>query len=237
MIGVTGTNGKTSTVQLLAQALDACAASAPARIGTLGAGLHGAAGAERAHHARRGAAHACAARAMRDAGASARGDGSVLARAGPGPRRRRRISTWRCSPTSPATTSTTTATWTAYGAAKARLFAWPGCAPRWSTCDDAFGRELLARGPRRCARIGLQRRAAMPTPTLRASAAALDAGGIALRPASTPAAARAVRIAAARPLQRRQPAGRGRRAARAGLAAGRRSRATLSRLHADRTAA
>jgi UDP-N-acetylmuramoyl-L-alanyl-D-glutamate--2,6-diaminopimelate ligase len=41
VIGVTGTNGKTSTVQLLAQAL-ACAGLRVATIGTLGAGIHGA---------------------------------------------------------------------------------------------------------------------------------------------------------------------------------------------------
>lgn len=41
VVGVTGTNGKTSTVQLLAQALDHLGRR-PATIGTLGAGLHGA---------------------------------------------------------------------------------------------------------------------------------------------------------------------------------------------------
>ncbi|MDQ0010769.1 UDP-N-acetylmuramoyl-L-alanyl-D-glutamate--2,6-diaminopimelate ligase [Luteibacter jiangsuensis] len=41
VIGVTGTNGKTSTVQLIAQAL-AFLGRKPATIGTLGAGLHGA---------------------------------------------------------------------------------------------------------------------------------------------------------------------------------------------------
>ena len=40
VIGVTGTNGKTSTVQLLAQALSLAGATAGS-IGTLGAGLHG----------------------------------------------------------------------------------------------------------------------------------------------------------------------------------------------------
>src|SRR5699024_3154371 len=40
LIGVTGTNGKTSTVQMLAQALDLLGHDA-ASIGTLGAGLHG----------------------------------------------------------------------------------------------------------------------------------------------------------------------------------------------------
>ncbi|MDF4002277.1 UDP-N-acetylmuramoyl-L-alanyl-D-glutamate--2,6-diaminopimelate ligase [Luteibacter sp. PPL552] len=40
LIGVTGTNGKTSTVQLIAQAL-AFLGRKPATIGTLGAGLHG----------------------------------------------------------------------------------------------------------------------------------------------------------------------------------------------------
>lgn len=41
LIGVTGTNGKTSTVQLIAQAL-AFLGRKPATIGTLGAGMHGA---------------------------------------------------------------------------------------------------------------------------------------------------------------------------------------------------
>ncbi|WP_426286726.1 UDP-N-acetylmuramoyl-L-alanyl-D-glutamate--2,6-diaminopimelate ligase [Luteibacter sp. E-22] len=41
VVGVTGTNGKTSTVQLIAQAL-AFLGRKPATIGTLGAGLHGA---------------------------------------------------------------------------------------------------------------------------------------------------------------------------------------------------
>jgi UDP-N-acetylmuramoyl-L-alanyl-D-glutamate--2,6-diaminopimelate ligase len=41
VIGVTGTNGKTSTVQLIAQAL-AFLGRKPATVGTLGAGLHGA---------------------------------------------------------------------------------------------------------------------------------------------------------------------------------------------------
>ncbi|QWT20223.1 UDP-N-acetylmuramoyl-L-alanyl-D-glutamate--2,6-diaminopimelate ligase [Bacillus sp. NP157] len=41
VIGVTGTNGKTSTVQLIAQAL-AFLGRKPASVGTLGAGLHGA---------------------------------------------------------------------------------------------------------------------------------------------------------------------------------------------------
>jgi len=41
LVGVTGTNGKTSTVQLIAQAL-AFLGRKPATVGTLGAGLHGA---------------------------------------------------------------------------------------------------------------------------------------------------------------------------------------------------
>jgi UDP-N-acetylmuramoyl-L-alanyl-D-glutamate--2,6-diaminopimelate ligase len=87
--GVTGTNGKTSTVQLIAQALSLHGERA-GTIGTLGAGLYGRhvagerttpdviAGAPPARAAARGRRHA-------------RGDGSVLARARPGPRGRGRV--------------------------------------------------------------------------------------------------------------------------------------------------
>ena len=110
MVGVTGTNGKTSCAQWIAQALDGCGRRA-AVIGTLGNGLVGALDAGDEHHAgRRGAA----ARRSRDS--ATRGAKAVAMevsshRARPGPRQRHRRSTSRCSPTSRATTSTTTARW------------------------------------------------------------------------------------------------------------------------------
>ena len=109
VIGVTGTNGKTSTVQLLAQALEQLGHRA-ATIGTLGAGLHRTHQRRRTHDAGRDQ-RAGAARCVPRRGCHARGDGSVLARAGAGPRYRGRHSRSRCSPISRAIISTTTARW------------------------------------------------------------------------------------------------------------------------------
>ena len=50
VVGVTGTNGKTSTVQLLTQAWH-LRGIVSGSIGTLGAGLYGRRGADRFHHA------------------------------------------------------------------------------------------------------------------------------------------------------------------------------------------
>ena len=69
VVGVTGTNGKTSTVQLLAQAW-ALRGMRSGSIGTLGAGLYGAGRADRLHHAA-GAAAARLLAQLRDAGAQA----------------------------------------------------------------------------------------------------------------------------------------------------------------------
>ena len=128
MVGVTGTNGKTSTVQLLAQAWTLLGTRS-GTIGTLGAGLYGDVGADRLHHAA-GAAGARAARANCAMPA----------------RRRWRWKSARTRSTRAASTRVRfdVAVFTnltrdhldyhgdmdAYGAAKARLFAWPGCARR-----------------------------------------------------------------------------------------------------------
>ena len=145
MVGVTGTNGKTSTVQLLAQAWTL--------LGTT----------QRQHrHARRRPVRRCRADRLHHAAGAAAARAARANCATPARRRWRWksartrstrvasmacISMSRCSPTSRATTSTTTATWRAYGAAKARLFAWPGLRAAVINLDDAFGRELLARLP------------------------------------------------------------------------------------------
>ena len=74
-----------------------------------------------------------------------------LARARPGPRGWRCISTWRCSPTSPATISITTATWPAMARPRRGCSHWPGLRAAVVNLDDAFGRELFDAVCRRCA--------------------------------------------------------------------------------------
>ena len=140
VVGVTGTNGKTSTVQLVAQALHG-AGRAVGTIGTLGAGLHGAilAG-ERttpdvlATHASIAAMHAAGANHLAMEVSShaleqGRVDGIAFDVA--------------------VFTNLTRdhldyhGTMAAYGAAKAKLFRWPGLAAAVVNLDDAFGRDLF----------------------------------------------------------------------------------------------
>lgn len=141
VVGVTGTNGKTSTVQLIAQALQR-AGRTSATIGTLGAGLVGALRAgERttpdaievqglfAQFRDEGATHVAmevSSHALDQGRVNAVGfDVAVF-------------------------TNLTRdhldyhGTMDAYGAAKARLFAWPGLRAAIVNVDDAFGRELAA---------------------------------------------------------------------------------------------
>ena len=139
IIGVTGTNGKTSTVQLLAQALTLLG-HRTASIGTLGAGLHG-----QLHEGERTTPDAINVQALlaqfRDAGAThvamevsshALVQGRVIG----------------VDFEVAAFTNLTRdhldyhGTMEAYGAAKARLFAWPGLQHAVINSDDAFGREL-----------------------------------------------------------------------------------------------
>jgi len=144
VIGVTGTSGKTSTVQLLAQALTQIG-KRTATIGTLGAGLHGALHAGerttpdviRVHglmaefHAA-GATHV-AMEVSSHALDQQRVDGVHFDIA--------------------VFTNLTRdhldyhGTMEAYGAAKARLFAWPGLRAAVINVDDAFGRELARELP------------------------------------------------------------------------------------------
>ena len=59
----------------------------------------------------------------------------------------------------------------AYGAAKARLFRWPGLAAAVLNVDDAFGARLAARGAPAAARDGCMTYGPRRPPTIRASAA------------------------------------------------------------------
>jgi len=139
VIGVTGTNGKTSTVQLLAQALQH-AGRGVATIGTLGAGMHGA-----IREGERTTPDAIAVHGLlaefRDAGAShvamevsshALDQGRVNAVA------------FELAVFTNLTRDHLDyhGTMQAYGAAKQRLFSWPGLAAAIVNADDAFGRVL-----------------------------------------------------------------------------------------------
>ncbi len=144
MIGVTGTNGKTSIVQLLASALESLGARA-ATIGTLGAGMAGAVEAgERttpdavsvqallAEFRAAGATHT----AM-EVSSHALDQGRVNAVA------------FEVAVFTNLTRDHLDyhGTMQAYGAAKAKLFTWPGLHSAVINLDDAFGRELAARLP------------------------------------------------------------------------------------------
>ena len=141
VIGVTGTNGKTSIVQLLAAALQSLGARA-ATIGTLGAGLVGAIEA-----GERTTPDAVSVQALlaqfRDAGAT-HAAMEVSSHA---------LDQGRVDAVDfeiAVFTNLTRdhldyhGTMAAYGAAKAKLFAWPGLRSAVINADDAFGRELMA---------------------------------------------------------------------------------------------
>jgi UDP-N-acetylmuramoyl-L-alanyl-D-glutamate--2,6-diaminopimelate ligase len=139
VIGVTGTNGKTSTVQLLAQALSFLGKRA-ASVGTLGSGMHGAIVAgERTTPDAIGMQARLA--GFRDAGAThvamevsshALDQGRVNAVA------------FDIAVFSNLTRDHLDyhGTMEAYGAAKARLFAWPGLRAAVINVDDPFGAKL-----------------------------------------------------------------------------------------------
>ena len=154
MIGVTGTNGKTSTVQLLAAALEALGARA-ATIGTLGAGLVGAVeGGERT------TPDAISVQALlarfRDAGAThtAMEVSSHALEQG-----RVNAIDFEVAVFTNLTRDHLDyhGTMEAYGAAKAKLFVWPGLRAGVINIDDAFGRDLVANLPQgvQCLRYAL----------------------------------------------------------------------------------
>lgn len=144
VIGVTGTNGKTSTVQLLAQALEKLG-HRTATIGTLGAGLHG-----QLQEGERTTPDAIAVQRLL---AEFRRDGATHVAM--------EVSSHALEQGRVAATSFDVAAFTnltrdhldyhgtmeAYGAAKAKLFAWPGLSAAVINIDDAFGHALAEQLP------------------------------------------------------------------------------------------
>jgi len=144
MVGVTGTSGKTSTVQLLAQALSLLGTPA-GTIGTLGAGLYGEAVATGFTTPMVPRMHALLAQ-LRDAGARAVAM-EVSSHA---------LDQGRVDAVHYDVAVFTNLTrdhldyhgdMASYGAAKAKLFKRPGLRAAVINIDDAFGRELLASLP------------------------------------------------------------------------------------------
>ena len=154
VIGVTGTSGKTSTVQMLAQAL-AHLGKRAATIGTLGAGLHGAlhAGERTTPDVIR--VHGLLAE-FREAGAT-----DVAMEVSSHALDQHRVDGLHFDVA--VFTNLTRdhldyhGTMEAYGAAKARLFAWPDLRAAVINVDDGFGRDLATRVPAgvRVVRCGL----------------------------------------------------------------------------------
>jgi UDP-N-acetylmuramoyl-L-alanyl-D-glutamate--2,6-diaminopimelate ligase len=142
VVGVTGTSGKTSTVQLLAQAFTQLGQRA-ATIGTLGAGLHGAlhAGERTTPDVIR--VHGLMAE-FRAAGAT-----RVVMEVSSHALDQRRVDGIHFDVA--VFTNLTRdhldyhKTMEAYGAAKARLFAWPNLRAAVINVDDGFGRKLVDR--------------------------------------------------------------------------------------------
>lgn len=144
MVGVTGTNGKTSTVQLIAQALQHLGHRA-ATIGTLGAGLHGQV--EEGERTTPDAIH------VQELLASFRAQGATHVAM--------EVSSHALEQGRVGAVAFGTAVFTnltrdhldyhgsmeAYGDAKAKLFGWPTLSHAVINVDDAFGRELLRRTP------------------------------------------------------------------------------------------
>ncbi len=144
MVGVTGTNGKTSCVQLLAQALTLLGHRA-ASIGTLGAGVHG-----QLREGERTTPDAISVQALladfRDAEVS-----HVAMEVSSHALEQGRVGAVDFEVA--AFTNLTRdhldyhGSMEAYGAAKAKLFAWPGLQSAVINIDDAFGRELATQLP------------------------------------------------------------------------------------------
>ncbi len=141
VVGITGTNGKTSCVQMLAQALSFLGHRS-ATIGTLGAGVHG-----QLHEGARTTPDAVAVHRLlaefRDAGVS-----HVAMEVSSHALVQHRVAAVDFDVA--AFTNLTRdhldyhGDMASYGAAKARLFAWPSLRAAVINLDDAFGPELLA---------------------------------------------------------------------------------------------
>lgn len=173
VVGVTGTNGKTSTVQLLVQAW-ALRGVRSGSIGTLGAGLHGALKLTGFTTPLVLQLHALLAE-LRDAGAQAVAM-EVSSHA---------LDQGRVDGVHFDVAVFTNLTrdhldyhgdMQAYGEAKARLLAWPGLRAAVLNIDDAFGRELRAALPSATRCIGMSSRGAQAD--VRAENIVLDVNGI-----------------------------------------------------------
>lgn len=173
MVGVTGTSGKTSTVQLLAQALSLLGTPA-GTIGTLGAGLYGEAVATGFTTPLVLQMHALLAQ-LRDEGARAVAM-EVSSHA---------LDQGRVDAVHYDVAVFTNLTrdhldyhgdMATYGAAKAKLFKRPGLRAAVVNIDDAFGRELLAALPAGVRGIGASSRGAQAE--VRADNLALGDGGM-----------------------------------------------------------
>lgn len=174
VVGVTGTNGKTSTVQLIAQAWHLLGVTC-GTVGTLGAGLYG-------HAVPNGFTtplvlplHELLA-GMRDAGARAVA---------------MEVSSHALDQGRVAGVHFDVGVFTnltrdhldyhgdmaSYGAAKARLFGWDGLKAAAINLDDEFGRELIAQLPKRVRGIGLSSRGQAGA-SVRADKLSFDSRGI-----------------------------------------------------------
>ncbi len=174
LVGVTGTNGKTSTVQLLAQAWHLLGTPC-GTIGTLGAGLYGAVVPngfttplvlqthELLAQMHQAGARAVAMEVSSHALDQGRVDG-VHFDVGVFTNLTRDHLDYHGD-------------MQAYGAAKARLFAWPGLQAAAINLDDEFGRQLLAQLPKGVRAVGLSSRGRAGA-ALRAEALRLDGRGI-----------------------------------------------------------
>ncbi len=219
VVAVTGTNGKTSTAWWIAQALAALGRRCGV-IGTLGIGEPPSSGggrtaparADRPDDARSGHAAERAARLRRPQVRGLR-DRGVVDRHRRAPPRRHARSRSPCSPTSPRTTSTTTATCAPTGRRRRSCSPGRGCRRRWSTSTTPRASSSPHRSPPAASTAGRSRRrgeaARLQAPNVRHGRA-----GLAFEVVEGDDAGRR-RDAADRRLQRRQPARRHRRAARA----------------------
>ncbi len=175
VIGVTGTNGKTSFVQLLSQALSLHGEIAGS-IGTLGAGLYGKVVVGERTTPDVIAVHRLLAD-MRDAGAS-----HVAMEVSSHALEQGRVDAVAFDVA--VFTNLTRdhldyhGSMDAYGAAKTKLFAWPTLRAAVVNLDDAFGASLYEQLPAELLRIGVSSRGASGA-TLRADKVRLDAGGVA----------------------------------------------------------
>ena len=145
--GITGTNGKTTCAYLLAQALEAAGRPA-AYMGTIGTGPPARARSRAALTTGDAITVQRTLAGLRAGGAAQRRDGSVLARARPGARRRACASAPPRSPTSRAITSTITAPWRATAPPRRGCSRATDLVSRVINVDDAFGRAARHRSAR-----------------------------------------------------------------------------------------